>query len=413
MPVFRSFRLLIARIARTFRSCAICFAFAVSLLTPIESFSQGEEVFEVHRTALEVVRQHKLPPPLAAWGFAIANASAQKAFDSSQGSWLAYRTAFYRTWSAIVDKEIPALTRIKNSVNGNQQKEDVRIGLIAASNLMKKYRPALLEAMGKEHSLPERESMGQWRPTPPTHAPPLFPKWGAMLLWGTMSHQDLQKGLTPLDWRSSTSKRELLEVVSLGDAFSTERTPDQTQMATFWAAEAGTVTPAGMWIEIALTILERSRRSSRDAAFTMLILSQALSDAGVTCWNLKYTHSAWRPVSAISDLLPGHRDWVPLLETPPFPGYVSGHSSFSSAAATVLQTLLKPGAITARSEAHPGVIREFASPWAAAEEAGRSRIFGGIHFESDNVDGLELGYRAACGALKRAGINDCHRYFQR
>jgi membrane-associated phospholipid phosphatase len=412
MPLFRSIFVLSALITKLPCATALAVSIAATLLAPAASFAQIEVVTEVHRTALEVVRQHKMPPPLAAWSFAIANVSAQQAFEASQSSWLAYRTAFYRTWSMIVEKELPALTRIKESIQTNQQKEEIRIGMTAATSLMKKYRLNYQAAIVAAKTSPDREFMGDWRPTPPAFAPPLLPNWGSMRLWGTMSHEELQKGLTPLDWRSSASKRELLEVVSMGDANSTERTPDQTQMATFWAAEAGTITPPGMWIEIALTLLESARRTPREAASTMLILSQALSDSGVSCWNLKYAHSVWRPISAIRDLLPGHRDWEPLLESPPFPGYVSGHSTFSAAAATVLQTLLKPGPITARSEAHPGVVRKFSSLWAAAEEAGKSRVFGGIHFESDNRDGLELGHLAGCSALKRAGINTCQRYVQ-
>jgi membrane-associated phospholipid phosphatase len=91
-------------------------------------------------------------------------------------------------------------------------------------------------------------------------------------------------------------------------------------------------------------------------------------------------------------LQPTEPGWTPLLATPPFPSYVSGHSTFSGAAAAVLTSFFGPRtSFTATSDDLPGVTRRFRDFTSAAAEAGMSRIYGGIHYQFDNQDGLRLG----------------------
>src|SRR5205823_5151635 len=128
-------------------------------------------------------------------------------------------------------------------------------------------------------------------------------------------------------------------------------------------------------------------------------LNFAVADAGVLCWECKFKHRLWRPVTAIRDAADDDNpdtdadlDWHPLLTTPPFPSYVSGHSSFSGAAAAVLSDFFGDDVkVTVTSEAFPGMTRTFKNFGAAAAEAGRSRIYGGIHYECDNREGLAMG----------------------
>ena len=89
----------------------------------------------------------------------------------------------------------------------------------------------------------------------------------------------------------------------------------------------------------------------------------------------------------------GGPTWTPLLPTPPFPAYTSGHSSFSGAAAAALAAFFKSDDVefSTTSDGLPGVTRSFKSFTAAANEAGMSRIYGGIHWDFDNVDGLKCG----------------------
>ena len=162
----------------------------------------------------------------------------------------------------------------------------------------------------------------------------------------------------------------------------------------------GTFDPPGHWNQIAAIAAIASKSGLEDSARTFALVDIALADAGIEAWTVKYTYNTARPVTVVRDgadgVNPGIRadpTWTPLWNTPAFPSYISGHSTFSAAAATVLTSVYgdhfaftDPGDPTL--DLAP---RHFASFEAAAEEAGMSRIYGGIHFMSDNVSGLQVG----------------------
>jgi len=109
------------------------------------------------------------------------------------------------------------------------------------------------------------------------------------------------------------------------------------------------------------------------------------------CWRVKYEYDLLRPVTYIQRLI--DPKWRPLLITPPFPEYPSGHSSQSGAAATVLNGFFGENfAFTDRTHEKDGLPpRSFPSFWAAAEEAALSRLYGGIHFRAAIARGLDQG----------------------
>ncbi len=141
----------------------------------------------------------------------------------------------------------------------------------------------------------------------------------------------------------------------------------------------------------------------------MALINFAMADAGIASWKAKYDYDLWRPVDAIQNAdvdsnsaTSPDRNWTPLIVTPPFPSYVSGHSTFSSAASAVLTRLFGPSTnFTSQSDTASGwrpvstevspKVRVFGSFAQAADEAGMSRIYGGIHFNFDNTQGLKLG----------------------
>lgn len=151
-------------------------------------------------------------------------------------------------------------------------------------------------------------------------------------------------------------------------------------------------------------------RGLLEHARTLALLNLALADAGIAAWDSKYQYDLWRPIDAIrragedgNDATLPDASWSPFLKTPAFPSYVSGHSTFSAAAATVLthvygddlsfaSTTDPQSGLTQRPLASNLIAtRHFASFWQAAQEAGISRIYGGIHYAFDNTAGLELG----------------------
>lgn len=145
-----------------------------------------------------------------------------------------------------------------------------------------------------------------------------------------------------------------------------------------------------------------------------------MADAGIASWDAKYHYDVWRPADAIRQAdqdgnaeTQGDPTWIPLLKTPPFPAYTSGHSTFSGAASTVLTHLFGNDVpFESTSDGHLAaeqrplapeqiVTRHFSSFRQAAEEAGLSRIYGGIHFYFDNTAGLLLGDRVGAAAVSR------------
>lgn len=151
---------------------------------------------------------------------------------------------------------------------------------------------------------------------------------------------------------------------------------------------------------IARTVAVQQDLSTPEAGRMYALLNIALADAAIACWDAKYFYDYWRPITAIQNGgndgnfgTPADPNWQPLLNTPAFPSYTSGHSTFSSAAAAVLSAFYGTDTIsfTATSEVANAANRTFRSFTAAANEAGMSRIYGGIHFGFDNKAGLTAG----------------------
>lgn len=240
---------------------------------------------------------------------------------------------------------------------------------------------------------------GDWVPTPAAFAPFLLPQWGFLTPFA-MTHPAQFRPPGPPALNSEAYAAAFNEVKALGAAVGSARTDDQTQIALFWADGAGTETPPGHWNSIAQDVAAARSNTIEENARLFALLNLAMADAAIAAWDAKYTFHNWRPVTAIRN---AHLDgnpatepdaaWSSLIGTPPFPDYVSGHSTFSGAAATVLAMFYGADNIsfTTGSDFMPGVLRSFTSFSAAATEAMNSRLYGGIHFRFANEDGLVAG----------------------
>jgi membrane-associated phospholipid phosphatase len=250
--------------------------------------------------------------------------------------------------------------------------------------------------------------VGDWRPDLPAFAGALLPQWGNVTPFGLLTGSQFRPAGVP-DLTSAEYTAAFNEAKAYGARNSTIRTADQTQIALFWADGAGTYTPPGHWNEIASTAASISGKSILDNARVFAVLNIALADAGIAAWDAKYTYNTWRPITAIHQAdLDSNADttadatWLPLMNTPPFPEYVSGHSTFSAAAATVLGRFYGTNfSFNSGSKGLGDVTRSFTSFDAAAAEAGQSRIYGGIHFQFGNQDGLTLGQNIGTYVLNR------------
>ena len=240
---------------------------------------------------------------------------------------------------------------------------------------------------------------GVWIPTPAGFASPLLPAWGDVKPFGVPSVAPFVPSAPPaLD--SAAYALSYNQVKDLGSATSLLRTADQTEIAKFWADGGGTVTPPGHWNLIAQDVVNGAGLSLVQSARVFAALNISGADASIAAWETKYVYNLWRPVTAIrlgdtdgNAATVKDASWTPLIGTPPFPAYTSGHSTFSSAATAVLTEYFGASYAFSTPSQDPSlpVTRSFSSFQAAAEEAGASRIYGGIHYDFDNTAGLWAG----------------------
>jgi hypothetical protein len=232
---------------------------------------------------------------------------------------------------------------------------------------------------------------GVWVPTPPAFLPYLLPQWGFVVPFAmTSSSQFRPPGPPSLDSQQYAADYE--EVKQLGPLVGSTRTPDQSEIALFWADGARTETPPGHWNSIAQIIADAQGNTLEENARLFALLNIAMADAAICAWDAKYPFDFWRPVTAIAFAEP-QLNWMSFIVTPPFPDYTSGHSMFSAAAATVLPLFYgtEDLTFTTGSDFLPGVFRSFSTCFDAADEAALSRIYAGIHFRTASEDGLQAG----------------------
>lgn len=249
---------------------------------------------------------------------------------------------------------------------------------------------------GYRHTLSGK--FGSWEPTPPTYAEACEPQWNLIRSF-TLDSASQFAPPAPAAYSLETNSdfhKLMLEVYQIAE----DLTDEQQEIAYFWddnpfvtnlvghaTFTEKKMTPPGHWVEITRTVAEEKELSMLEALEAYTLSSVAMYDAFIACWDAKYKTDRIRPVTAINSTL--DEDWMPFLETPAFPEYVSGHSSISAAAGRVLTHLLGESvAFTDSTEYKYGHgVRSFSSFEQAYWETSMSRVYGGIHFR----DGVEEG----------------------
>lgn len=234
----------------------------------------------------------------------------------------------------------------------------------------------------------------------------LFPGWGAVKTWVIHSASQFRPEGPP-ELNSGRYARDYNEIKEVGSLTSQTRTPEQTEIGRFWLGS-----PAAIWNSVARGALDAHNPDISDAARVFALMYLAAADAGITCWDAKYTYNFWRPQAAIrnGDLdgnpkTEADPNWTPLFPTPPHPEYLSGHSTNSSAIATVLGMLFgdDPGApIIATSPTNPGFQREWTRFSEGIDEVIEARIYSGIHFRSADEVGARVGRQVARFVVRHA-----------
>jgi hypothetical protein len=389
------------------------FALKPAIAVPVER----DAVLRWNETVLQAIRAEQTPPPLAARNLAIVHAAMYDAVNTIDGAYRTYyvraqkppngladvaaAVAAHRTLVALYPRQIglfdAVLDQSLNNVPEGQAKNDsIRLGQYVGETMLDWRAGDRSTAQAAYMPTP---GAGFWRPTPPDYRPALLPHWSSVGCFCMRSGAQFRPAGPPaLD--SAAYAANFKEVKALGALNSQVRSAEQTEIAHFWADEAGTATPPGHWNSIAQNVSRARGTNMRDNARLFALLNLTLADAAILCWDCKYKYNYWRPIQAIRAAAPqenaevsGDPAWTPLLTSPPFPSYTSGHSTFSGAAAAALASFFGTDNMqfTIGSDGLRGVTRSFTSFSAAAQEAGRSRIYGGIHYEFDNADGLATG----------------------
>jgi len=251
---------------------------------------------------------------------------------------------------------------------------------------------AVIENMGFPMTYDVSKEPGHWVPTSAIRQQqfPLLPTWGQNRSFAMPSGASC--GLPPPPAYSEDPSSEFYAQAKEVYDVTMRLTPEQVAIARFWSDDPMlSFTPPGHWIAIAHDLLEQENAGLDRTAEVMMRLGVAMADGFIGCWNAKYQYDYVRPVTVIKKLIDAR--WEPLLITPPFPEYPSGHSTESGAAAATLTSIYGDNfAFTDRSHVRDGLgERKFASFTAAADEAGMSRMYGGIHFRPAIEQGLEQG----------------------
>jgi hypothetical protein len=243
---------------------------------------------------------------------------------------------------------------------------------------------------------------GKWRPTPPDYMDGVEFCWGQIhpLLIDSASQFPLPPPPAYSDDRNSIFFKQAMQVYEQNKAL----TKEQKTIATYWDDNPFVVvhnghmmfadkkiTPGGHWIGITAIACKQSHATAVKTAQAYALTSIALFESFITCWQVKYNFAYERPVSVINEKI--DHDWLPLLQTPPFPEYTAGHSTISAASAAVLTHLFGDNyAFQDTSDLHYiGLQRHFDSFNKAAEETAMSRFYGGIHYLNSSLKGAEQG----------------------
>lgn len=251
-----------------------------------------------------------------------------------------------------------------------------------------------------------QDDIATWKPTPPAYMDAVEPHWNMIRPFAIDSAQQF-KPVPPTAFsikKDSQFYKEALEVHDMGKNL----TQEQREIAFFWDCNpfmmnvkghvmfaTKKISPGGHWINITRVACETKSANFAQSAEAYARVSIALVDAFISCWDEKYRSKLIRPETYINQYI--DNEWVPVLQTPPFPEYTSGHSVISAASAVTLTNLFGDNfAFTDSTEIEFGLTaRSFKSFIEASEEAAMSRMYGGIHYrpavEVGMKEGRELG----------------------
>lgn len=304
-----------------------------------------------------------------------------------------YRDSLYTSWEAL------------NTTEFNASKS---YGLSVSSHI--------IEWMGADfyketRTMPEftvhSEDPGRWQPTPPAYMKGIEPNWMKLRTFALDSAAQFKPiPPPPFSLEEGTAfHKELMDVYNTtNEIMEKGDDSEEVQIAQFWdcnpfvAVNKGhymfaskKITPGAHWIGICKIAAKKTDADFNKTVFAYTKTSIALADAFISCWDEKYRSNLIRPETLINKYIDA--DWLPLLQTPPFPEYTSGHSVVSGAAAEALTSIFGDNfSFEDTTEIPYGLpARNFTSFRNAAKEAAISRVYGGIHYNAAVYEGIGQG----------------------
>jgi hypothetical protein len=404
--------------------------------------ARGNAITEVDQSLLAAIRVGAAPPPVAARDIAMVGIAMYDAVNAATG--LTYRpysysggavsgvsasAVAYAAGYGMLESLFPTQSsslqstaaRAINNLGLNDTTQNISVGL--GASIATNFYTARSTDGSADAQTPYTpgNQPGNYQFTSSTQTTPLLTGWGNVApfaitsissvtpppLWGPGTPY-----ATEAAYLASSNYLSDLNTVKATGCVGCGQTQDELNLSAFWADTNGnakfgsTDTPAGHWVDIMDTVATNTGLGLLQTARLGAIVGASLADAGIVAWEVKNAVDFWRPDTAIH--FTGDTSWQSLWPDPPFQSYISGHSTYSMAAATALEDFFGSDAISFCSEADPNAHdannnpltgpaaqRCFTSFTAAAEEAGDSRIVGGIHFPSDNIQGLITGAKIA------------------
>ena len=256
------------------------------------------------------------------------------------------------------------------------------------------------------------EKPGDWKPTPPDYMKGIEPHWSQIRPFVLDSAKQFSP--PPPTSFSIEKKSPFLDEVMVVYKTGVSLSEEQKNIAQFWDCNPfeshtrghlmfGTkkITPGGHWIGITGIATKQAGFDYAKTLEAYVKVAVGLADAFISCWDEKWKTNVIRPETVINKYV--DEDWMPLLQTPPFPEYTSGHSVASASAATILTEVVGDAiGFEDTVELEYGLpMRTFTSFNQAASEAAISRLYGGIHYMPAINNGVEQGKKVATYLLKR------------
>ena len=406
-------------------------------------------VYDWLDTALQQVRDQRLPPPRAAYvcsvpmaaGFLAANGIVQ-AYDEPFGIGLgpsdadpevAYGVAFAIAAAEAFQQpflfeRIAFLDRFPGS---EAKSRGVEWGRAVGQKVLEMRTGDGSEPSKVNYYLgryERRTDSLRWRPTGPFYsASPgpafasfercLYPGQGKIEPW-TMTGGSQFRAPDFHDPASPEFAEEFNTIRRLGGADSEVRTADQSEIAMFWEDGPWGVTPSGHLICIGIQLLQDRGLDFVDLARAFALIGMTQCDASIFAWDSKCYHDIVRPESAIRARAPEfgnpdprvirQADWRSFIPTPEFPAYPSGHSTFAAAGAEMIAQIYGRDDVSFSGQSPDlvlwprlrGVTRRWTSLSQVAEENGMSRLYGGVHWEIDHIEAVKAGRAIARQAFR-------------